>query len=193
MIVEIRTKEVPDIPRPDQPFLATSAIRQPQANRRNTIFRDGWADPLHKKIRIQSAILHLLFHSIEKLDERVDGRGCRYAFDNRLHTFANTAEDILETDRLVIVDFVVRHHLLDLLFPEIEFFVFLVREVRVHEIIRVGMEIGNGEFSIVLHDRVTHALNDKCLIYIDIFVNIWGGLIFLIEKKGCSMWKNLHF
>lgn len=159
-IVEIRAKEMPDVSRSDQPFLATSAICQPQADRRNTIFRDGWADPPHKEIRIHGAFLHLLFHFVQKLDERVDGRGSRYAFDNRLHAFANTAQDILEADRFVIVDFVVRLHLFDLLFPEIEFVLLLVREIH-------GMDmLGNGELSVVLHDRVTLALNDKCFISI---------------------------
>lgn len=179
-IVEIRAKEVPDISRPDQPLLATSAICQPQANRRNTIFRDGWADPPHEKIRVHGALLHLLFHFIQKLDERVDGRGCRYAFDNRLHALANTAEDIPETDRFVIVDFFVRHHLLHLLLPEIEFFLFLVREIHVMDI------LGNGEFSVVLYGRVTRALNvnkRSTIIYIDVFTNLWGGLIFDCENR----------
>ena len=112
MIVKIRAKEVPDIPRTDQPFLATAAFRQPQTHGRDAIYRDGWTDSWHVKKRLQTAFLHLVFHSLVKLFEGV-GRRRRGALDfaSRLEALANTMKNALEADRLVVVGLVQRRRL----------------------------------------------------------------------------------
>lgn len=92
-VIEIRAEKVADIPRPDQTFLATSAIRQPESNGGYTLGRYRRTDSRYPEDRFQTTRLHLRSHSLQELFQRV-GRRRLAAF-----WFAESSTFALEIDR----------------------------------------------------------------------------------------------
>lgn len=161
-----------DISRTNQPFLATSTVWQPQTHSCNAICRDWWTDSLHSKTYLETAFVYLLFHSFQKLLERVGWRRRRgaYRLTNRLQTFANTVKDIFEPDGFVVIDFLVRHRRL----PSILFSVIHERVSVVNAVVGVQeMDIRNGR-----------------LRWIAINVNATLALRFSLNETFVTLYKN---